>query len=168
MGNPQESLSREFVAGLVTGEGWFGVTVQKTPRLKAKNGFTLMPRFAIQMDDTETMDQLIATFREWGLAFYCPRLNRTGTRVEIVGVRRLLRFLDIILPVLRGRKAQSATVVRDFIVLRLGKSQPDPYGPEEFALVNRLRSLNAGNGKRTILPRVESSETLCRIPPTGG
>jgi hypothetical protein len=159
MDNQQAKLSREFVAGLICGEGWFGLTAQKAPRLKTANGFTIRPRFAMQMDDTETMNLVVQSLQAWDLPVYIPHMSRKGIRVEAGGCKRVLRWLDFFLPVLTGTKKQAAEVVRDFIVMRMSKPQPSPYGPDEFAFVNKLRAINAGNGKRNILPREKASET---------
>lgn len=165
MDNPQERLvSREYVAGLITGEGWFGLTVQKTPGLKTKNGFTLRPRFCIQMNDLETMDILANSWKSFGLPLYLIPTSK-GIRLEVAGVKRVSRVVEEFLPLLTGRKKMAASIVKEYIDLRLQKPQNSPYGKEEFDLVNRLRNgANDGNGKRLLL----SSETLCRISPTGG
>lgn len=159
MDNQQAKLSREFVAGLICGEGWFGITSQKQPSLKTKNGFTLRPRFCLQMDDVETMGMVAASAAAWDLPVYIPHMSRAGLRIEVAGCKRVLRWLDFFLPQLTGTKRAAAQIVHDFIVMRLSKPQPSPYGDEEFAFVNRLRTINAGNGKRLILPRDKASET---------
>lgn len=172
MDNQQErplALSHDFVGGLVTGEGWFGLTMQTTPRLKTKHGYTIVPRFTIQMNDVATMERFIATLDKWGCGYYVPRLikrpskaQREGLRVEIAGMKRVQRFCAEILPHLTGQKREAAAIVSAYVDLRLSKKQADPYGEEEFELVNRLRYVN-GTG-RGVKMLVESSETGRRTP----
>ena len=146
MDNPQERLlSKDFIAGLIVGEGWFGLTVQKTPRLKTKYGFTLRPRFAIQMNDEETMSMLRASLDAAGIAYHVPK---DATRVEIAGMQRMVRLTDWILPHLTGDKLRAAKIVREFCDLRMSKKQSEPYGPDEFRLVDKIRAHNAGNGDK--------------------
>lgn len=172
MGNQQErpqALSHEFVGGLVTGEGWFGLTMQTTPRLKVKHGYTIVPRFAIQMNDFATMERFITSLDEWGCGYYMPRLTkrptkaqRDGLRVEIVGMKRVQKFTTLILPHLAGQKREAAAIVKAYVDLRLSKPQASPYGEDEFELVNRLRFVNGtGRGVKVL---VESSETGRRTP----
>jgi hypothetical protein len=172
LGNQQERpqvLSHDFVGGLITGEGWFGLTMQTTPRLKTKHGYTITPRFAMQMNDFETMSRFLATLDEWECGYYIPRLvkrptkaQRDGLRVEIVGMKRVKKFIDIVVPHLAGQKRQAAEIVQQYVDLRLSKAQAAPYGEEEFELVNRLRYVNGAN--RSVKVLVESSETRRRTP----
>lgn len=168
MDNQQERprLDPFFVGGLITGEGWFGLTTQKTPGLKMKHGFTIRPRFAIQMNDRATMEALMDTLKAQGIGFYVVDARakqkswNDSIRIEIGGMKRVKNFLSSYFDYLYGDKKQSAQVVRDYIELRESKAQADPYGEEEFRLVNMLRFLNGGNkGNKKI---VESSETVRR------
>jgi hypothetical protein len=162
-------LSAQFVGGLITGEGWFGLTMQTTPKLKVKLGYTITPRFAMQMNDFETMSLFIATLDAWECGHYIPRLvkrptkaQRDGLRVEIVGMKRVKKFVDIVLPHLTGQKREAAEIVQSYVDLRLSRPQAAPYGEREFDLVNRLRYVNGAN--RGVKVLVESSETGRRTP----
>ena len=171
LGNPQERLEatllgHDYVGGLFTGEAWFGLTTQKTPKLKVKNGFTIRPRFAIQMNDLETMTMLADTLTAWGVAHYFNALRKRdenwvqSVRIEVSGCKRVDRLLDEVLPHLTGTKHRAATLVKEFIDLRASKAQASPYGDDELRIVNELRGVNGGNlGNKTLL---ESSETIRR------
>ena len=142
MENPQERLvSKEFVAGLIVGEGWFGLTVQKTPRLKMKYGFTIRPRFALQMNDTETMEMVIASMKAWDLPVWVEK-TRKGTRIAVGGMKRTKRIAEFFIPLLTGEKRKAAEIVKEFAELRLSKPQNAPYGEDEFHLVERIRGVN--------------------------
>jgi len=158
MANQQERLA--FVAGLITGEGWFGLTCQKSVKqLKTKNGFTIYPRFCLQMNDMETMESVAGLFNELGLSYHVSH-TKGGMRIEAVGMKRVKRIASTFSPYLQGNKKAAARIILEYIALRESKPQNAPYGDEEFRLVNLLRNVvNAGNGKRQV-----SSETIRRAP----
>lgn len=150
MGNPQERpLSREFIAGLVVGEGYFGITVRRTTRLKMKHGFTLCPVFTLQMRDLVTMRRLVSSLEHYGLSFYVPRSQKhiLGERIDMQGMKRVKRFISFIGSHLTGEKATSASIVSEFIELRLSKAQSAPYEEEEFRLVDRILAANSGKNR---------------------
>jgi hypothetical protein len=178
LGNPQErpeadALSHDAVAGLFVGEAWFGLTTQRTPKLKVKHGFTIRPRFAIQMNDLEAMAALSLTLDKWGIPHSLLAKKSKGetwndsARIEIQGCKRLQNLLNVILPHLFGNKRRAAELVLEFIELRASKVQASPYGDDEIRIVNELRAVNGGNRGNKIL--LESSETirrtLKRVPP---
>jgi hypothetical protein len=150
MGNPQERpLSREFIAGLVVGEGYFGIGVRRSTRLQLKRGFSLCPVFTIQMRDVATMQRLVFSLRHYGLSFYVPASQKwiLGERVDMQGMKRVKRFIDFIKPHLTGDKLKAAAIVDEFISLRLAKKAPAPYGEEEFRLVDAIRAVNSGKNR---------------------
>lgn len=168
MGNQQERplLSHDFVGGLITGEAWFGLTMQKAPRLKTKHGFTVRPRFALQMNDRETMTALFETFDEWRVPYYVVdhrakvKSWNDSLRVEVAGMKRVKKLLEVTRPHIHGDKRRAADLVWEFILLRESKAQADPYGEEEFRIINHLRFVNGGSRGHKQL--VESSETVRR------
>jgi hypothetical protein len=162
MDNQQErQLSKDFVGGIITGEGWFGLPVQKNGHLRLRLGFHITPRFCLQMNDKETMLAVSRSFNAWGIGhrIYTPP-NGKSFRLEFAGHKRMMRLLDLILPHLYGKKKEAALVVKKFIDLRQSKPFRSPYGQEEFTLVDKLRwEVNDG---RTIKRRFVSSETTCQ------
>lgn len=162
--NQQERLlSPDFVAGLIVGEGCFTVTVaRRAERLKNKHNFVMNAMFSIGMNDVETMEAVRRSFVSWGLAHYVERgTKRNGYRISAVGIKRVSRIIDFFLPYLTGKKLEAALAVQEFINLRLSKPQASPYGEDEFAIVERIRtSINAGAGVgKTFRSKLESSET---------
>lgn len=148
MENPQErlTLSKEFVAGLIVGEGYFGLSVNKSPRIRTKWGFSIRPAFSMQMNDLETMKAVLAAFKEWELPAYVSEPKGKSLRIDVVGHRRVLKIIEFFGPLLTGDKKRSASIVQEFIELRFSKSQSSPYGDDELELVARLRQVNAQRG----------------------
>ena len=146
MDNQQERLMRlAYVAGLIAGEGWFGITV-----LRRERKLQLVPRFAIQMNDKATILWAADVFKEYGFPHH---VTKTQDRIEIVGLKRLARFLPGIVPLLTGHKQAVAKVVQEWVEYRL--TQPYHfvnYTEHDIDLVNRIRTMNAGNGKDKLIP----------------
>ena len=159
MDNPQgEGLTPEFVAGLIVGEGWFGLQVTKRSAITMRHGFTIMPRFCLQMNDRETMQSVISSWKFWGLPAWIVDGKNNSLRLEGAGHKRLKKIAEFFLPYLTGKKRRAAECVLEYITLRQGKSHQAPYDKEEFALVNKLRfEINDGRLKRRLIP----SETKC-------
>jgi hypothetical protein len=158
--NRQERpLSREYVAGLIVGEGCFTIVVsRRAERLKHKHNFVMKPMFAMSMKDIETMNLVCHALDSWGLSYLREDLTaKSMVRVSAYGIKRVSRIIECFLPYLTGTKRLAAEVVMEFMRLRLSKPQASPYGEEEFALANRLRTeINAGAG---VGKRLVSSET---------
>lgn len=102
------------------------------------------------MNDSTVIQWASGVLREAELAHH---VAKDGTRIEIVGVKRLSRFLPAIIPHLIGVKRTAATVVHEWITYRL--TQPYHfvnYSDTDIEFVNRVRALNAGNGKDKMIP----------------
>lgn len=160
--NQQESpvVSKEFVAGLLVGEGYFGLSIVRNPRLKLKGGFQIVPRFALHMKDEDTMNMVIDAFKDWDLRVYVEPQNKTnGKRISTAGGKSTLPVIQAFLPWLTGNKKQAALLVQEFIGLR--RSHPKrPYDDRETRIVNNLREVNGGNFSNKNL--LESSTTIRR------
>lgn len=159
MDNQQERLvSKDFVGGIITGEGWFGLPASANRCLRLRNGFYIMPRFCVQMNDEATILAVAEAFKSWGIAFRISRPPRApkSLRLECAGMKRVGRLIDCIEPHLHGKKREAATLVRQFISSRQSKPMRSPYSDEEFAIANKLRfEVNDGRLKR----KLKSSET---------
>jgi hypothetical protein len=143
--NQQERLVRlSYVAGLIAGEGWFGITVQRrTATLQ------LRPRFAMQMDDTETIRIASDVLKEWEIAHY---VTSDGRRIEISGHKRMSAALPVLVPLLTGHKKRVAQIVLDWVQYRDGQSDFCNYTEKDIEFVNAARAMNAGNGKDKLIP----------------
>jgi len=177
MDNQQERpISVQFVAGLITGEGWFGIYGQPT----ARGTITYRPGFGIQMNDAVTMDQVIEAFKIWGLPLYvCPAIScgeKVGRRITVCGCKRVKRVAKFFLPYLTGTKKRAALKILEFVESRLSKPKGfSPYSKEEIQMVKDLRwTINSGReslrrGRPHRKPgrppsRSESSETIRYAP----
>ena len=159
-------VSKEFVSGLIVGEGHFGLNIIQVPRLKTANGFKIMPRFALHMNDERTMDLVIEAFKEWELPVWVePPRKPNGKRISMAGIKRTTRIAETFLPWLTGTKHEAASLMLEFNHLRLSKPQNSPYGEDEVRIVNRLREVNGGNFKHKRM--LESSETARRTRKSG-
>lgn len=147
---------KAYAAGLMAGEGYFGVSIVKSPRLKLKHGWKLSPRFSIYMNDVETVEWMASLFKELDLACYVTK-TANGKKLEGQGCKRVRAILAEFLPFLTGTKRQAAQLVSEFIELRLSVPQNSAYGQREIEIVNELRSVNGGS--KPVKRLIESSET---------
>jgi len=147
---------KAYAAGLMTGEGYFGISIVKSPRLKLKHGWKLSPRFAIYMHDKETIEWMASLFEELGLPAYVSARG-VGRRIDAQGCKRVRSILSEFLPYLTGQKLRAAQLVSEFIEIRLSVPQNSAYGQREIEIVNELRSVNGGS--KPVKRLIESSET---------
>lgn len=139
-------MKLHYFAGLAVGEGYFGLTVSHTKH----HGLKIRPVFTMQMNDKESIAIAAEILKGEGLSY---RISVEGSRIDIEGLKRMSRFLAVILPYLTGHKRNVALVVNEWVEYRL--SQPYHhvnYTEKDITLVNRVRSMNAGNGKNKIIP----------------
>lgn len=173
MDNQQErSLSIEWAAGLIQGEGHFGFLVWQ----RRKDSMVFFPVFQISMKDEWAIRKLSDVLLKHDIPVTIPRapsLQRAGMyRIAIRGHGRLTRLLDVVMPHLGGDKKTSARFVQDWLISRTGKPKASPYSREEVDLVAASRAFNQPstasnrdplralkNPKRGPKPRARSSET---------
>ena len=145
MGNQQrKTVGLDFLAGLIVGEGSFVLSAHKIrgDRLRVK------AQFYLQMNDEATMELVAAAFRTHGVPIWFGIDEKRGRIViQVAGLKRMQRLLDLLLPHLTGQKQRAAETVAEFVVSRLGSHPHDRYSDRELALVQRLRSINGIGGK---------------------
>ncbi len=136
-------LSEDYIAGLITGEGWFGFQT-----FRRRHGhLVIRPALALGMKDKETMELLFETAKRMGLPFYRYDRGRDGYRLVVVGMKRLSRWLEVFLPRLTGDKRRAAECIARFIASRLGQPRSAPFSEYELALVRQNREGNSGKGR---------------------
>jgi hypothetical protein len=144
-------LSQDTIAGLIMGEGWFGFftyRVKRSPRLNIR------PGFAITMNDLELMRSFVKSAEVMGLPMYVqpvkrqPNQHRPGVRVEVRGLKRTKRWLDVFLPLILGAKREAAEAVAEFIESRASKPVAAPFTEAELEMVRRTRRTNGFNANR--------------------
>ena len=149
------TYSPEFIAGLITGEGCFTLTVNKLKQSKGAGWLRITPVFSMTMTETNVMQRVADSFREYDLPVYLQdrvSTSRSGDQrpalcLQLNGQKRLLRVTDFFLPHLDGAKKDAAQAVNDFCRHRLNR---DYRGMDDYDIecVERIRAANANNGWR--------------------
>lgn len=147
MDNQQERsiASLEFLAGLIVGEGSYGINIHR-PK---KGRWEFKPCFSLRMNDVETIDLVQRSFVARGLALYRPPgvYQRCHT-VRTDGLLRMKKHLDVFVPILTGTKKKAATILLEFTDRRLSLPEKTKYTPEDVEFVERLRAINGPNARR--------------------
>lgn len=163
MDNQQErsTLSLEFLAGLIVGEGSYGIGIVRQTKF-----IELRPHFTLRMNDLETIDRLQESFAVYRLPLYrTPKLYAGCATVTVTGIKRLRQHLDVFLPLLTGKKAEAAQVVSDFIDRRLTEAFWRNYDETDIQAIERLREINGPNARRLSL-EILRDYTRGTKPPT--
>ena len=110
MDNQQERLI--WLAGLIDGEGYLGIN--KTRRDNRFSGYQMTPRLIIVNTNQDVLQVVTQTLDEYGLAYYVgwrkPGVYKARYwkwALEVSGVKRLSRFLPVVLPNLVCKKPQA-------------------------------------------------------------
>ena len=164
MDNQQERslVDLGWLAGVWESEGHFGMHLNSTlfrPKYSYSHGFRLDPACGFTNSDPKMIEEVSTILRFHGLAFYVekPRIHGFGNKkptqeLKIGGLKRVPRFLDVILPYLKTKRDR-ALLLKKYIDYRLSKFKNTPYGIYELYLYDELRKLN-GN------PPSKSSESI--------
>ena len=149
-------LSVEFIAGLITGEGCFGLAVRK----KREDTLQILPIFQLFMNDRATVKALIFSLMCHGLPVKEVTRTKGDTGVSVSGGKRVKAYTETFAPLLTGQKRQAALVVDEFIARRRNHPSSNArYTDTEIGLVERLRAINGNqNGRKNPL-------TYSRIDP---
>lgn len=140
-----------FLVGMIEGEG--SISLLKTVRPTKFHAY-----ISITGMNKILMEYTAETAKNLGLPFHFKRYGYNKVyRIQVYGMSRCKKWLDIIFPYLTGKKPQ-AEILLEFIALRekvikLHPSQK-PYSEKEYELKEKLKQLNAN---RT---RTESPETI--------
>lgn len=147
MDNQQGSLvSKDFVGGLIVGEGCFNITY-----IKQRNGREeYRPQFSLAMCDEDTIQAVEEAFRSWGLAFYHYSVKpKNGRRpyhaIQVSGYKRVNRLCDEMKTYLTGDKRKAADCIDQFVKGRLankGKGRYAPFTDNDMALYRQLKLIN--------------------------
>lgn len=154
MGNPQERpfrLTPQSVAGLMVGEGYFGISVRndrRTSRFKIQ----MLPSASFGMNDVEAVAQVSAFLTECGIAHvYWKNKKKKHATLNIHGLKRLNIFLPWILPHLFGEKKLCAENLYEYVQYRLSQPHQAMLTDRDLDFVQRARSLNGAQGaSRTV------------------
>jgi hypothetical protein len=139
MDNQQERLLREelsWATGIIEGEGHIGLSRHTVGYLQ------YVPRVQIINSDEIMLEEVGRILKKAGLAYYRKRRN-IDPRVKrkpmhdlvIVGLKRVKRTLDVIMPYIRGLKIREAKIVLAFCNERLSQvNKFRPYTEKEHNL----------------------------------
>jgi intein/homing endonuclease len=135
MGNPQESLAA-YLAGVIDGEGWVGVSVRKT-----KKGSGMRPTIAVNVVNWDWVEELDRVARELGLPSHVFR-SKTSSRWGVYGYKRVLQVIEVIRPYLlnKGRQAD--------LIVELASARDERHWhdgeptPREWEIVREIRARN--------------------------
>lgn len=142
--NQQERLlDCAWLAGLAEGEGNFSLVMGSKNRIFSK--------FNLINTDMELIEETCKAMHRLGVGHYVA-LRRGGCDnnpkhadakvVVVVGYKRMATLIDALLPYMRGKKREVATLVREYISYRMSKSIRAAYTSVEFDYVSRVRALN--------------------------
>lgn len=150
--NQQERLlDLAWLAGLWEGEGCFSLFRGSHNRIYAAA--------SIVNTDYELIEEVHAALQRLNIGHYINERRQTNLKhknsktVYVVGFKRIEKFLNLLLPLMRGKKRQVVGIIQKFIARRLSVPQKEPYASADFEYINQVRALNQ-KGQR------ESSETI--------
>jgi hypothetical protein len=137
--------SLDFIAGLIVGEGSYGINVHRPKKGK----WEFKPCFSLRMNDVDTIDLLQFSLVEHGLSIYrSPGVYKRCHTVRVDGLLRVKRHLDVFYPLLTGTKKIAAGIVYEFTNYRLGLPQKSKYTEKDISFIERLREVNGPSARR--------------------
>lgn len=146
------TYSVEWLAGLITGEGCFTLSVNQ---LKQSRGewLRIIPVFALTMTDLEVMQDVAESFRAYDLPVYMQDRTAQNTRrerrptlaLQVNGIKRVHRVAGFFVPHLGGNKKLAAETVRDYCEHRLTRHSRG-IDDRDISFIERIREINGTNG----------------------
>ena len=137
------TLSLDYIAGLITGEGSFILGVWK----KREDTLRITPMFRLFMNDHSTVNSVAASLELHGLPARTYMRKQGDLGVWADGAKRVKPYTETFAPRLTGYKRLAALTVDEFITSRLSHpSSNTRYTDAELQLVRELRAIN-GNRK---------------------
>ena len=147
MDNQQRKLEEDLIwlGGFWCGEG----TVTLTYRHKWRGRYSaLTPLLSIVNTEKALMEDAFSLFDRLGLAYYrqcvyTERDRQTGRKARysliVAGMKRCVKTLAYLTPVLRGCKKQKAVDLAAFCASRLAKPPNAPIDAREIELAEAIR-----------------------------
>ena len=156
--NQQERLlDLAWLAGLWEGEGCFSLFRGSHNRIYAAA--------SLVNTDYKLIEEIHAALDRLNIGHYIHERrssvknskHKDSKTIYIVGFKRTEKFLNILLPLMRGKKRKVIQVIQKFIERRLSVPQKERYASMDFEYINQVRALNK---KGTEV----SSETIRQTP----
>lgn len=152
-------MTPEFVAGLMVGEGYFGISVRKQ-RMTNRHGISMLPAASVGMNDVDTLTVVSDYLKEVEIPHWVFRhKTKRYAQINIHGLKRLSRFLPWIEPYLTGDKAKAEANLHEYVQYRLALPHQSPITQRDLEYVRTARSLNGWQG----LARTADLDSLSRI-----
>jgi hypothetical protein len=138
-------VSIDFIAGLIVGEGSYGLNVHRPKQ----NRWEIKPCFSLRMNDEETIALVCEAFAHYGLALYrSPNIYHGCHTIRVDGLQRVRAHLAVFLPRLTGKKLKAATILSEFIEHRLTLPPKSKMNDMDVDFIERLREVNGPSAKR--------------------
>lgn len=151
-----------WLVGFIEGEGCLTINLTK-----GINGNKFICYMSITGTNRESMDVAIDIAKRLNLPFhvserkYSKHIEKKAIRIEVCGMSRVSKWLDIVEPHLHGKKGQ-AILLRQFIDNRnkVLKLHPylKPYTDEDLSIYEQIHALNRGYNR----PKAKTPETTRR------
>lgn len=150
-------LSREYLAGLIDGEGYIGIIKVRRPKWRGRMNIELAPRVQINM--TRAHELLEEIKNQYNGRMYLKKRSPSAPshwhateNLYIEGRANVTRLLKDILPFLKLKQEQAKLVLEYFKYRSPAGINSEENLPHQFRIYNELRKLNwRGKGKPPIL-----------------
>ncbi|MCJ7630845.1 hypothetical protein MUP77_00365 [Candidatus Bathyarchaeota archaeon] len=149
-------LSKEYLAGLIDGEGYIGIIKTRRPKWKGRINIELTPRVQINMTRAHTLLEEIKKechgrlyLKTW---LNVPSHWHSTENLYIEGKENVSRLLNDILPHLRLKNKQATLVLEYYKYASPHGIDSENNLPHQFRIYNELRKLNwRGKGEAPTL-----------------
>lgn len=149
MDNQQERSAASFDLGWVVGifEGEGSVSLAW-----ARNGEQILPVISIANTDPNIIEACVQILNAHQVPTYVHWNQKVG-KVKITGAKRVLKFIELVEPAVKGNKQTQLHITQRWIQSRLGHEfVREPYTQFEWWLFKRLRDIH-GKGRAEHIDR---------------
>jgi len=161
--NQQERMMNDlnWLIGIIEGEGCFTLGIKR--RKYPKKNKAYFPQIQITNTNIKMITEIRKIISAIGLPyyFYCqlPKNGAPYYRIEIPGLKRVKKFLDLTIDLFRCRGDQ-AKLLLDYVNLRLRKPVNTPLGEEEDAIARQLYILNGKHKNSSLSSETNTQDTF--------
>lgn len=138
------TLSKEYIAGLVDGEGWIGIAKHRTTT-GYRLGFAFRPACKVSLTGEKAEPLLKQIKEQYSGARVSSRQrgsNKTLYTFKIAGRKNLKLFLGDVLPFLQIKKIQAEAILEYFEITSRQSYLTDKELNSRVDIYNRLKVLN--------------------------
>ena len=140
-----------WLVGAIDGEGCVGISRRNRP---SRLGFTLKPHVQIANCDKSFVDRCTEILAKldipYHVSFYEGKNRRSDSwQIAIAGLKRVIKILPLVSPLLCGEKREKAELVLEFVESRLADWHAAPFTPRQIEIYETVADLNV-KGKRSL------------------